>query len=176
MNIILCGLPMSGKTTIGKMLAQKLAWQFVDTDRLIEAAYERETGRIMTCRQIFISEGEARFRLMEADQIPLILQKMKSVVATGGGMMAYRANAKALAKAGRIVYLEAPVDLIWSRMQTRECPGYLDQRSPEDSFRVLASSRIGTYKMFADERIETEALTEAQIVEEIMERMKKNGQ
>lgn len=66
MNIILCGLPKSGKTTIGKHFAENMKWDFIDTDILIEKAYARSTHKKHTCRQIYFEEGEAFFRNIES--------------------------------------------------------------------------------------------------------------
>src|SRR5262245_26508820 len=68
-NIILCGLPASGKSTIGKMVAEAMEREFIDTDQLIEAAYTAKTGKQATCRQICHNHGEKYFRQLEDQQI-----------------------------------------------------------------------------------------------------------
>ena len=59
MNLILCGLPASGKTSVGKRVAEKMGRPFIDTDHLIEAAHQA------TCRELFLLSGEEAFREME---------------------------------------------------------------------------------------------------------------
>src|SRR5664280_2618758 len=81
--IILCGLPMCGKTTVGRTLAEKLAWKFVDIDQLIEEKYARETGRKLSCREVFKLEGETSFRFLENQVIIALRGSTNCVVALG---------------------------------------------------------------------------------------------
>lgn len=68
MNIIICGMPASGKTTIGKKAAEKIAWDFIDTDQLIESVYASQTGRACSCNQIYMKEGEVFFATLKSNR------------------------------------------------------------------------------------------------------------
>ena len=92
--IILCGLPMSGKTTIGKLLAEKLNWDFLDTDQMIEKAYYQETKQNLTCREIFKKKGEGFFRSLEKEQITTLANYKNVIVALGGGSLIDEENRK----------------------------------------------------------------------------------
>ena len=109
-NIILTGFMATGKTTVGKLLADELGYEFVDTDELIEA----RSG--MTVAGIFRVKGEAAFREMEADLARELAGKQKMVVSTGGSMMLDPDNAAALSASGRVFCLVATPEEIMQRV------------------------------------------------------------
>ena len=77
--IVLVGLSGSGKTTVGQLVAQRLAWQFLDTDQMVE----EEAGRPVV--EIFATEGEPAFRDRERRALEEAVARDKVVVSTGGG-------------------------------------------------------------------------------------------
>jgi shikimate kinase len=109
-NIILCGFMGVGKTTVGRLVAARLGWAFVDTDDVIAA---RAGKPIPT---IFAEEGEAAFRALERDLCVEIASWRRTVVATGGGMVLDPANRAALMRAGLVVCLHAPADELARRL------------------------------------------------------------
>lgn len=168
MSLILCGLPMSGKSTIGKKLSQALQWDFIDTDRLIEEAYHKKTGEGFSCRQIFLKEGENEFRKFEKEQISL-LKKNKCVVAIGGGALSLSENIQALQALGKIIYLKASLNILWKRIQEKGIPPYLDPEAPEQSFYALAGKRLPLYERVSDVIIEASSLDEEGVLRKIMQ-------
>jgi shikimate kinase len=113
MSIVLIGYRGSGKTTIGKRLADRLWQTFVDVDELIV----RKAGR--SIRDIFEQEGEESFRTMESEVLREVALLEDHVIATGGGSLMREENRKALKDAGhRIIYLKCDPDLLWQRIQT----------------------------------------------------------
>ena len=171
MNIILCGLPMCGKTVIGKMVAEALKWQFIDTDRLIERAYNDKTRKTGSCREIFKQEGDVYFRALEREQIGALSTLSKCVIAVGGGSLTDPENGKAISTLGHVVYLKADPNTLWKRMRTREIPAYLDPAAPEQAFYTIASIRMPMYEALAATTIATEGLGKDKIVEVIIERL-----
>jgi 3-dehydroquinate synthase len=109
-NIILTGFMATGKTTVGKLLAEQLKYQFVDTDDLI---VER-SGQ--TVAEIFREKGEAAFRKMESDLARELGEKEGIVVSTGGRLMLDPANAAALSRRGRVFCLVAAPKEILDRV------------------------------------------------------------
>ena len=103
-NIVLTGMPGSGKTTVGKLLAQKLGRPYVDTDALIE----EKTGR--TPAEIISSQGEAAFRDAEAEAVREASLQNGAVIATGGGAVLRPENVDALRMNGKIFFLDRPVE------------------------------------------------------------------
>ncbi|VAW35533.1 Shikimate kinase I [hydrothermal vent metagenome] len=113
-NIVLTGFMGTGKTTVGRLLAEALGFDFVDTDGVIEA----RNGRSITT--IFSEQGEAAFRQMERDLAQELGQKEGLVISTGGRMMLDPENVQALAANGRIFCLVAAPENILLRVQNDE--------------------------------------------------------
>jgi len=98
-NIILVGPMGSGKSAVGRLLAQRMGRQFVDVD----ARVEEQSGR--TIAAIFAAEGEVRFRVRESSALADALSKPAQVIATGGGAILEAGNRAAMRSAGTVVYL-----------------------------------------------------------------------
>jgi shikimate dehydrogenase len=102
-NIVLIGMPASGKTTIGKILSEKTGKKFIDTDELII----NKTGKQIT--DIFNEVGEVGFRKIEREVIKEISTETSSVIATGGGAILDFDNLISLMHNGKIVFLDRPL-------------------------------------------------------------------
>jgi shikimate kinase len=111
-NIYLIGMPSSGKSTLGKRMADILHYRFVDTDRLIV----REEGRSIA--EIFAQSGEAYFRDAERRVLRTIRPGGSLVVSTGGGMPCFHNNMDYINATGVSVFLDVPVSTLYSRMLT----------------------------------------------------------
>lgn len=168
MNRILCGLPMSGKSTIGKKLASKLGLEFIDTDRMLESAYASVTGNTCTCRQIYLDRGEDYFRALEEQQIQQLQRVDDSVIALGGGALNCADTIKILRSVGTIFYLKTPPEILWKRILEKGIPAYLDLLDPEGSFYLLAEKRSKNYVKAAHVLIETGNLAEGDVLEAII--------
>lgn len=169
MNLILCGLPKCGKTTIGRQLARKLGFAFIDIDRCIESAYEQSTGVYRTCREIFIHEGEEAFRALEKEQIATLPGTENSVISVGGGAICDADSVRVLREIGIVVYIKVPLDVLFQRLTKHGFPAYLDPKDPKASFLELAKRRIPWYEAAAHGTIETKGLTVQKIVDQIIE-------
>src|SRR5262249_43218407 len=110
--IFLIGLRGSGKTTVGPILADRLGLPFRDADVLIEL----RAGR--SIREIFASDGESAFRDLEEQMLNELIAGGPAVIATGGGVVLRETNRTRMRAAGRIVWLTADPEMLWSRMQT----------------------------------------------------------
>ena len=100
----------SGKSTIGKLLAEKLGMDFIDFDRHIE----QETGK--TIPEIFDMEGEDTFRLLEHEYLKKLLDKDRVVIALGGGTPCFHNNMELINKNGTSVYISMSVDTLVKRV------------------------------------------------------------
>ncbi|MDR3093222.1 MAG: shikimate kinase [Bacteroidales bacterium] len=103
MKIFLTGFMGSGKTTVGKRMADVIGFDFVDTDLLIEQ------GQGMSVSAIFAALGEDAFRKMEHDVLQSLLQRDFLVVSTGGGMPCFFNNMDLMLAHGKVVYLQTSV-------------------------------------------------------------------
>ncbi len=109
-RIYLIGFMGSGKSTIGKLLAEHLSWSFVDLDTLIEQTQKR------TIALIFEQEGEDSFRKYETTALQKIKTKNKVVIATGGGAPCYNNNMEEMNKTGITVYLKLAANKLSERL------------------------------------------------------------
>ena len=101
-NIVLVGMPSSGKSTVGKILSEKLGRRFVDTDEAI-------TKRIgMSIGEYFERYGEARFREVECEVIGELATESSIIIATGGGAVLCPENVSALKQSGKIYFIDRP--------------------------------------------------------------------
>lgn len=136
MNVTLMGFMGAGKSTVGRILATRLGWDFIDTDRLIEA----KTGRSIP--EIFATDGEAAFRQLEAAVIQEVAQGDRQVIATGGGSILDPANRLVLRMSGPVIHLKASPDLLWRRVSGTDRPLAQD---PE-AFRERYQERLPLYQ------------------------------
>lgn len=109
-NIILTGFMATGKTTVGKLLAEQLGYAFVDTDALI---VERSG---MSVAEIFGQKGEAAFRRLESELARELADKEGLVISTGGRLMLDPDNAAVLGRRGRVFCLVATPKEIFERV------------------------------------------------------------
>lgn len=174
MSIILCGLPMSGKTTIGTMLASRLNIPFIDIDRLIETAYFKTYARDASCREIYRNEGEQFFRELEKQCIHS-LEHQFSVIALGGGSLERVENQKKIKSLGSVVFLKVSIDALVKRIEQRGMPAYLNPQNPKETLKEIALKRLPLYETIADMTLDIEALSPEQIVEKILLYRKTHG-
>src|SRR6478735_10867558 len=112
--IFLIGLPGSGKTTLGKQLADRLGYAFVDTDEEIV----KKEGR--TIPDIFTQDGEDKFRLMEKNILEEMVKKTDTVVSTGGGLPCFHQNMFTIRNKGMAIYLRVSAEALTRRLTTVE--------------------------------------------------------
>ena len=105
-NIVLIGMPSSGKTTVGKRLASELEMQFIDTDKEIE----KVSGK--TIPEIFAESGEAAFRDIESSVITEVSSKQNCIIATGGGAILRPENITVLKGNGIIYFIDRPLQML----------------------------------------------------------------
>ncbi len=172
MNIILCGLPMCGKSTIGKLISQGLGWNFIDTDRLIEQAYAKQTGKLSNCRQIYHEEGEMIFRNLETQQILSLSKTERTVISLGGGAMNKSENIPILTSIGFIMYLKVDTQTLWRRLCQKGTPAYLNPENPKDAFFTIAAERTPIYEDNAVITIETDNMLEKETADKIISLLK----
>jgi shikimate kinase len=118
----LVGYRGAGKSTVARLLAERLGWEWMDTDEAIEAR------RGKAIREIFALEGEHVFRTAESELLAEICRLERHVVATGGGMALAECNRNLMRAAGRIVWLQADAATLWKRLQSD--PTTAERRPP----------------------------------------------
>lgn len=143
-SIFLVGMPGSGKSTIGKRLATRLGWPFVDADR------ELETRCGVTIATMFDIEGEAGFRDRESRLLAELCETDGLVVATGGGVVLREENRQLLMGRPLVVYLQASVAELWSRVRHDRRRPLLQGENPRARLERLHQERVALYEAVAD--------------------------
>ncbi len=161
-NIILTGFMGTGKTTVGRLVAELLDYEFVDTDEIIEQAH----GPI---RKLFIEQGETRFREIEREVAARLAPRRGLVIASGGGMMVDESNVSLLAATGQVVCLTADVDTIIDRAITPGAPVRPLLAGDDPRIRVdeLLIARAHAYGRFA--QIDTTNSTPSEVADAVVE-------
>ncbi len=164
MKIVLIGMMGSGKTTVGKILAEKLLCNFYDTDAFIESEAQ------MPIAKIFESQGEPEFRRLEQQVIKKLIQQNVCVIATGGGAPCTSENWEALSKNSTIVWLKSSPKKILERLKL-EKPGTRPLLKGNalsiDQINSILKSRIHHYQK-APISIDVDPLSPTQVVESIL--------
>ena len=109
--VFLIGYRGTGKTTVARLLAVRLGWQWLDADTLLEDRHGR------SIRTIFAEEGEAGFRAKESAPVPELWARREHVIATGGGVILRAEHREQFRAAGRVVWLTADAATLWQRIQ-----------------------------------------------------------
>lgn len=162
-QVFLLGFMGCGKTTVGRLLAERLGWAFVDVDQELE----RRQGR--TIRQIFDTEGEPYFRGIERELLEEILRRDEqesAVVALGGGTFAQPENvARIRAQGGITIWLACPLEEL-----RRRCRGLNNRPLFRDpgSFEQLYLQRLPYYQQ-ADFQVDADRRDPQRVVEEILQ-------
>lgn len=169
-NIFLIGPMGSGKTAIGKLLAQKLNLDFYDTDALIEKSCGAQIS------WIFDLEGEEGFRKRETK----ILQEFKlaknTILATGGGIILKVENRDFLKKNGWCVFINLDIEEQWRRLKKTKDRPLLTGKNSKETLIKLNSERINLYLEVADFQIESKKNKQNDLVEIISQEFLKQMQ
>lgn len=160
-NIILVGFMGTGKTAVGKSLAGKIGFKFVDTDLMVEAEAKKSIP------DIFRLEGEAAFRKYEAEAIKRISHLKNYVIATGGGAVMMDENIANMKRAGMVVCLTATPDVIFERTQSNDYRPLLQTREPLKKILSLLKIREPQYQK-ADYTIDTSKMSVDAVVQTII--------
>lgn len=159
-NIVLIGLMGSGKTTLGRMVAQKTGMEFIDTDELII----QRVGKSIS--QIFEEDGEAFFRDLELEIIEEVSHRENCVISTGGGAVLRPENFDNLKKTGVLFFLSASPMILWERIKDDKSRPLLKGDNAIGILIRVLTARLPLYEQ-ADYKINTEKSFE-EAVDEII--------
>ena len=169
MILTLIGYRATGKTTLAKVLAERLGWDWIDADVEIE----RRAGKSIA--RSFAEDGEPAFRDLEAQVIADLCRRDRLVLATGGGAPLRPESRRAMRETGKVVWLTARPEMILARMTadaatTARRPN-LTHNSPLDEIVELLKSREPVYRESADWTVDTEGRTPEILAEEILQKL-----
>lgn len=163
-NIILIGYMGSGKTTVGKIAAERKNYTFVDTDEMIVEQQHRSIS------EIFAADGERAFRDMETALLgQLIAEKREHlVISTGGGMPLRTENQQLLARLGKVVYLKASPVTIYNRIKGDTTRPLLQCENPLERIEEMIVERSPLYEAGAMFIVEVDELSQSEATSEIL--------
>ncbi len=146
-NIFLIGMPSSGKSTLGKQLAKRLDYQFVDTDDLIE------NQEIASVSDIFKYKGEEYFRLVESKILKEIQPNQKLIVATGGGMPCFHGGMDFIKSNGTSVFLNVPPEDLLKRIQKSDANNrpLIDKKTSQQALLTNIKNRYESRLQFYEQ-------------------------
>ncbi len=163
-NIVLIGMPGSGKSTVGVVLAKTLGYKFIDTDLLIQ----EQDGRIL--QDIINESGNDTFQKIEEDVL-CGLDCHKTVISTGGSAVYSEPAMKHLREISTVFYLDVPLHVIKKRLYNIKTRGIT--MGPGETIELLLAKRKPLYKNHADFTIDALDKNVERIVEEIIEDQQK---
>ncbi len=159
-SVILVGMPGAGKSTVGRLLAERMGYGFVDTDRLIE------TVANCSLQDIVDREGYEALRRME-EKILLEFDPRRVIVATGGSAVYSEKAMKHVRTKGVIVFLDVNLATLEQRIRDFATRGI--SMRPRQRFEDLFCERYPLYEKYADLKIENSQKTPSEAVQEILD-------
>lgn len=151
----------SGKSSVGRRLAQRLHWDFVDTDHLIESRENRAIS------DIFQDSGESYFRQIESAVICEMLQSPPKVISTGGGAILIPANLQMMLEMGHVICLSVTPEEAFERTKHHSHRPLLQTDNPLETIRELMGQRLALYNQ-AHYIVDTEGKSPLEIVDSII--------
>jgi len=167
-SIALVGFMGTGKTVVGKALAEKLGREFVELDTLIE----QKAGKPIS--EIFQQDGEVAFRELEIEVAKEVSGNKNQVIACGGGLVLNKINIDRLKKNSVIVYLTASPRVILKRVSDDEERPLLQVTNPALTIQELLKFRKPFYEQAADIKIDTSKLDIGAVAEQIINKVKRD--
>ncbi len=165
-NLSLIGFMGSGKSTVGKLLAEKLGFLFIDIDRIIEIKEKKPISKI------FKEKGEKYFRDVESEVIRKIYRNKNCIFACGGGAILKGENFKVIKKLSKIIYLKVSPSEILKRVGNSKDRPLLQSKDKMKRVKALLKKRKEIYEKCADIIVDTDKKEKEEVVSEIIERVK----
>jgi shikimate kinase len=159
-NVALIGFMGTGKSSVGRLVAEQLHFTFVDTDELIE----QRAGK--TISRIFEENGEAAFREYERQVVDELRNLKHAIVSTGGGLGASEENLASLKQHALVVCLWASPQIIWRRVRTQTHRPLLQGDDPKSKIRELLAVREPFYRQ-ADVLVNTEVRSAKEVAQHV---------
>ena len=158
-NIVLIGMPGAGKSTVGVILAKKMAMDFIDTDLLIQRRQKR------TLQEIVDSDGYFALRRIE-EEVLLGLSAGTCVISTGGSAVYSQKGMESLKSSGIVIFLDVALETLEKRVHDYHKRGLA--KRPDQSFEELFAERFALYTGYADITITCDHLTPELVCDEII--------
>jgi shikimate kinase len=165
-NVVLIGFMGTGKSSVGRELARRWQFRFLDTDSIIRNQYGKSISEIFT---VF---GEPFFRDQEFATLTKLLQCYRSVIATGGGIVIQPRNVSLLKKLGTTIWLKADQTTILERVSRNKNRPLLQTADPEETISRLLTERAPLYQSAADLVVDSSGLSHHEVAERVIAGLK----
>jgi shikimate kinase len=169
MNLVLIGLRGTGKTSVARLLAERLAWECFDAD----AEIETRAGKSIA--EIFAHGGEAAFRDLESQVVADLAGRSNAVLALGGGAVMREANRRAIAAQGRVVWLTASPETLLRRVEADPATAArrpnLTTSGGITEITATLDARQAAYRACAHLTVDTEEKTPIQVADAILQQL-----
>jgi shikimate kinase len=159
-NLVLVGFMGSGKSSVGREIARRWEFRFIDTDTAIRQKFRKSIP------DIFATFGEPFFRDEENKTLLELQASQEAVIATGGGIILQPRNHPLLRTLGVVVWLTASEETIWERVSRNQNRPLLRTNDPRTTIRNLMSTRYPLYGAVADITVETTGLTHQEVADQ----------
>ena len=159
-NIILIGMPASGKSTVGVVVAKRLGYEFVDTDLLIQ----KQEKRLL--KEIIEQEGNEGFLAIE-NQVNRDLQVEKAVISPGGSVVYCEEAMEHFKEIGKVVYLKAPFEEINRRISNAKNRGVVLKEG--QTLKDLYDERVKLFEKYADLTVEEDGSSLEETIDKVLE-------
>jgi shikimate kinase len=160
-NLALIGFMGTGKTSVGRLVAEQLHFQYLDTDETIQMHTNRSIA------DIFSKDGEPAFRSLEKKLVEELAAHTKTVISTGGGLPAHSANLDSLKTHALVVCLWASPEKIWERVKNQSHRPLLHDADPQKKIRELLVAREPFYRQ-ADVLVNTDIRSVREVVQQVV--------
>ncbi len=160
-NITLCGFMGTGKSSVGRLAAEVLHFDFLDTDAVIEA----RAGKPIT--QIFAEGGEPAFRALEKDIVKELTARKRTLISTGGGLVVNPENMASLKEHSMVICLRASPESIWARVKNQSHRPLLNEPDPLARIRALLAERAPAYRQ-ADALVNTDIRSLREVAQQVI--------
>jgi shikimate kinase len=179
MRIIFVGMKGCGKTTLGKLLAEKLQIAFIDSDASIEKMHEQERGEAIPFREIFKKYGQKYFSALETKTLKHIAKEFGNtdfVFACGGRTPLQEENQEILSGLGKVFFLHVEKAVLLKRILAQGIPAFFPyQDDPDKSLDELLTERVPVYKKLADITIDIGEGTSEEVIHTILTELRAYG-
>ena len=163
MKIFLIGPMGSGKSTIGKVLSERLEYDFYDTDKLVEKVVGKKI------KEIFEQNGEQYFRLKESEELDKTRKLKNAVIATGGGIIENEKNRLFLKEEKKVIFLDSSIKRQYDRTKESQKRPLLNNGDSMKILKNLYQKRLSFYQEVSKLKISMDNLTEGKIIEKILD-------
>lgn len=163
MKIFLIGPMGSGKSTIGKVLSERLEYDFYDTDKLVEKVVGKKI------KEIFEQNGEQYFRLKESEELDKTRKLKNAVIATGGGIIENEENRLFLKEEKKVIFLDSSIERQYDRTKESQKRPLLNNGDSMKILKNLYQKRLSFYQEVSKLKISMDNLTEGKIFEKILD-------